>query len=200
MEVQSAIAFDTDELERLKGSNLLKDFVSVQGGSWNHVDWEDFISSVRELGYSLPVDVIGAELEMEKSYYWKVKNGELAAPEGPVSLKEMIAHEATSCEGEAAMCEAADALQKTNPYDVHGPDGPKMPTKQHEQFDPITELENAVVAEEKTVSAKPDLAERTIEKPGKSADAWDNVDFESLSREEKAAYLKDQLKKKMGEG
>ncbi len=201
MEVQSAIAFDTDELDRLKASNLLKDFVSVQQGNWNHGDWEDFINSVRELGYSLPADVIGAELEMEKAYYWKVKNGEILIPESTVAPEAVVAApatEATACENEALVCEKADDLVKPDPYDVHGPSGPSMPTK-NEAFDPIAELENAVIAEEKPAVAEP-VEKKIGAEPAPSAGPWDNFNFESLSHEERAAYMKDQLKKKLGEG
>ncbi len=191
MEVQSAIAFDTDELERLKSSNLLKDFVSAQQGNWNHEEWENFLSSVRELGYNLPGVVIGAELEMEKTYYWKVKNGEIIVPENSMAPGQM---EQTPCETEALVCEKADELQKISPNDVGGPRAPEMP-KKAESFDPISELENAVIIEEKHV-------EETNKAPEIQAglDPWKNVNFESLSREERAAYLKDQLKKKLGEG
>ena len=201
MEVQSAIAFDTDELDRLKASNLLKDFVSVQQGNWNHGDWEDFINSVRELGYSLPADVIGAELEMEKAYYWKVKTGEILVPESTIAPETVVARpaaEATACETEALVCEKADDLVKPDPYDVRGPSGPGMPTK-HESFDPIAELENAVITEEKRAVAEP-VEKKIGAEPAPGAGSWENVNFESLSREERAAYMKDQLKKKLGEG
>ncbi|MFH1470559.1 MAG: hypothetical protein ABIF01_02320 [Candidatus Micrarchaeota archaeon] len=190
MEEQSAIAFDTDELERLKSSNLMQDFVRANDGSWDHVNWEGFIRNVRELGYCLPSDVIGAELEMEKMYYWKVKNGEIDEPK--LSLKDIaVSQDATQCEAEAKVCESADSLGKVLPGDVSGPQGPEMP-KKAEPFDPIMELENAIIVEEKSQGSKAAPAITEVE----TASLWDNVNFDSLSREEKAAYLKHQLRKK----
>jgi hypothetical protein len=186
MEVQSVVAFDTEELEKLKASNLLKDFVQKQDGCWNHSHWENFLTSVRTLGYNLPADVIGAELEVEKEYYWKVRRGEIVVPETTTVAQEAAGYmEAVIISEESAKLEPVPCP----PEVFDKPREPKMPARR-EPFDPITELENAVVVDEKHIEA------RAVEEQS----PWEKVDFDSLSREEKTAYLKSQLKKKMGEG
>lgn len=157
MSGQTEHVFDTDELEQLKASNLLKDFVNGQDGHWDHFQWEAFLASVRSLGYSLPTEVIGAELEMEKTYYWKVRNGEIVVPDSEPVPEAVVMDE-------------------------------KHLEEKHEPFDPIRELENSVIVEDD--SAHEDGADTYL----------DVVDFESLSREERSEYLKNQMKKKLGEG
>ncbi|MFH1448467.1 MAG: hypothetical protein ABIG39_06395 [Candidatus Micrarchaeota archaeon] len=157
MSGQSEQIFDASELDRLKSSNLLKDFVNVQDGYWDHVQWEDFLSTINDLGYSLPVEVIGTELEIEKEYYWKVKRGEITVlDESAPVLEDDVTEEIT--------------------------------TQKHAPFDPIKELENAIIVEDDVLQN------------GDTENSWENVDFDSLSREERRVYLKDNMKKKLGEG
>ena len=136
MEVQSVVAFDTEELEKLKASNLLKDFVQKQDGCWNHSHWENFITSVRTLGYNLPADVIGAELEVEKEYYWKVRRGEIVVPETTA-----VAQEAATCMEAVMILEESAKLEPVPcpPEVFDKPREPEMPARM-EPFDPITEL------------------------------------------------------------
>lgn len=209
MNDQTATAFDTEELEKLKASNLMKDFVRKQNGHWDHTCWESFLSSVRGLGYNLPSHVIGAELEVEKTFYWKVKNGELIVPQNAVASAQEMKAEAT----------IATEIPKPLPIqeEPRGPEMPKMPVT----IGPVGELENAVMVEEKT--GKPglmDIMEKPIEpelmettpvweekkveeatrKPTLEENPFEEIDFASLSREERVEYLKSHFKKKIGEG
>ncbi|MCX6777771.1 MAG: hypothetical protein NT157_02700 [Candidatus Micrarchaeota archaeon] len=70
---------DYEQLERLKSSPMLKNFVRKQNGEWNHAQWEGFLSEAKGSGYSLPAGVVGAALEDEKALYWKIRNGEVNA-------------------------------------------------------------------------------------------------------------------------
>jgi hypothetical protein len=70
---------DYEQLERLKSSSVLKNFVRKQNGQWNHVQWEGFLSEAKASGYALPAEVVGAALEDEKALYWKIRNGEVKA-------------------------------------------------------------------------------------------------------------------------
>lgn len=198
MEVLMAVAFDVEELDRLKASNIIRDFVRMQEGGWNHAQWEDFLSVVRELGYTLPSEVIGSELEMEKEFYWKVKDG--VVPE----RTEMVAVENAGIGTEAALVyEGSASITKSMPSpDELEPRGPGFPKKHlpgRDLFDPVTALENAVVHETNMDSP---LADADIARMKIDADEhpWDNVDFDSLSKEERTEYLKSQVKKKMGDG
>jgi hypothetical protein len=210
MSTQSNVAFNTQELARLKASNLLKDFVRKQEGAWNHAGWENLLSSVRQLGYGLPAEVIGSELEVEKVFFWKVKNGEIQVPEPSaqtVAFANAVSGMHPSCTESVIMC---DMPAKAPPTDLSAkePRSPEMP-KRREPLEgimdvtsitsvasapviiasagPIEELENAVIVEGRARKGSRE----------DNAHPWDSVDFESLSREEKAAYMKSQLKDKI---
>ncbi len=217
MEVQLMVAFDTEELERLKSSSLLKDFVRKQNGGWDHPQWEGFLASIRDLGYTLPSHVIGAELEVEKEFYWKVKLGEISVPEATNPVLEETRTDA----------DCTSRLAAIAPAFLDEPKGPQMPKR--DLFDPVMELENSVIHEPSlSEMGRTEEGSRPVRKTSRSEAArvqrrpspadkeslgrkkakaeeedehpWDNVDFDTLSKEERAEYLKSQLRKKMGEG
>lgn len=222
MEKEPRVAFNTEELERLKSSSLLKDFVRKQEGAWNHVGWEGFLFSIRQLGYTIPAEVIGAELEVEKEFYWKVRRGDM----GGIAIHEGNgkAHGTAGACGENAFSCDMPATAPAPRVGISEPKAPEMP-KRREPLERIAEVGKAAQASciaeiadvakgsapiaaiaaiadgpfnrlENAIMVEGHAAAKKEEEPH----PWDNVDFGLLSREEKAAYMKVMLKKKMGEG
>ncbi len=61
------MAEERDEAAELIASGLLRSFVRVKGGTWDHQDWRTFLDGVRRAGYRrLSDDEVGQLLETEK--------------------------------------------------------------------------------------------------------------------------------------
>ncbi|MEM3555412.1 MAG: hypothetical protein QXF56_01705 [Candidatus Micrarchaeia archaeon] len=57
------------QLELLKNSGILSEFVQSTGGNWKHEDWEKLLERVRGENITLPPEVIGTLLEAERVAY-----------------------------------------------------------------------------------------------------------------------------------
>lgn len=57
-------------LARLAQTDIAAKFVESRNGSWNHQEWLDFLSGIKEYGYD-PIDLtqVGLLLEKQKAEY-----------------------------------------------------------------------------------------------------------------------------------
>ncbi len=62
-------------LKRLVKTPIIMNFVKKKNGAWNHQDWLDFLSYLKEKGYDpINPDQVGLLLEERKAQYLASKN------------------------------------------------------------------------------------------------------------------------------
>lgn len=57
---------EDEQVQILKNSGLLTEFVRSTGGNWTQQDWEKLLEKVKERNIMLPPEVIGSLLEAER--------------------------------------------------------------------------------------------------------------------------------------
>jgi len=81
------------QLELLKNSGLLSEFVRSKGGSWSHQDWEQLLERIKQENITLPPEVIGTLLEAERVAYMqklseRKEEGEVAVNFDKLTLRK----------------------------------------------------------------------------------------------------------------
>ncbi len=85
---------DEQKISRIANAGVLASFVEAFTGAWNHEQWLELVSYVRDLGYLVPDDMLGLALEKERETYFEnlAKNERIAAKapmvEGTIALIE----------------------------------------------------------------------------------------------------------------
>ena len=81
---------DEQKISRIASAGILASFVEAFEGSWNHEQWLELVSYVRDMGYSVSDAPLGLALEEERElYFLGLERNERLAARAPV-IEETI--------------------------------------------------------------------------------------------------------------
>lgn|GEM_PF-3382523 len=79
---------EISQIELLKSSRILSNFVAQQKGNWNHSDWENLLKKLKEQNFALSNDKIGLLLDEEKRKYLEKRLDDVKKEPEKVVLEE----------------------------------------------------------------------------------------------------------------